>query len=204
MLKILGIVALILLALIVAVVVWLWTGVARGARRRDARLIALIDPIGQRLEAGEVVSAEEIAALAARPEMRHMLFTALRHMQKPELFPTSHSSSVAQGESALVYWLMHPNELQDAPEAIECVETIKRSISGQEADFHVYRYRMAAGHWAAKDGWILGLAGPMPVDGEPYAERPGAFSRIGDIEGKVPPAELVDWYVAMLKQKGMA
>jgi hypothetical protein len=39
---------------------------------------------------------------------------------------------------------------------------------------------------------------------EPYAEMPGAFSRVSDIEGKVKPSELVDWYVEMLRQKGLA
>ena len=99
--------------------------------------------------------------------------------------------------------MMHPNELQAAPEKIELVETVRRHVDGRDAQFHVYRFRMPAGHWAAKDGWELGLAGPMPESAEPYLEMPGAFSRGGDIEGKVKPAELVDWYVDMLRQKGM-
>jgi len=37
----------------------------------------------------------------------------------------------------------------------------------------------------------------------PYSDMPGAFSRATDIDGKVKPAELVDWYVGMLKQQGM-
>lgn len=67
----------------------------------------------------------------------------------------------------------------------------------------VYWYRMPAGHWAAKDGWILGLAGPMLVTSEPYSQLPGAFSQAGDLEEKVKPVELVDWYVGMLRQKGI-
>jgi len=199
MLKVLGIVV----GLIVVFLIWRWTSVARGAGQRDDKLISRIDPIGKKIDAGEVVSPDEIAVLAARPEIRYMLFAALRQMKKPDLLPTSYSSSIAQGESALAYWMMHPNELQDAPEAIEFVETIKRPVDGREADFHVYRYRMAAGHWAAKDGWILGVAGPMSASAEPYSEMPGAFSRVGDIEGKVKPVELVDWYVGMLKQQGI-
>lgn len=197
--KILAVVAV----LIVAFVVWRWTSVARGASQRDEKLIARLDPIGKKIEAGETVSPQEIAALAAKPEIRFMLFGALRQMKKPELLPTGYSSSMAQGESALAYWMMHPNELQDAPETIEFVETVKRPVDGRAADFHVYRFKMPAGHWAAKDGWLLGLAGPMPVDAEPYSEMPGAFSRSGDIDGQVKPTELVDWYVGMLRQKGI-
>jgi len=189
--------------LLVAFLVWRRTSVARGARQRDERLVARLDPVGKKIEAGETVSPQEIESLAAHPEIRHMLFMMLRHMEQPDLLPTQYSSSVAQGESALAYWAMHPNEFRDPPEAIEFVETVKRSVGGQEADFHVYRFRMPAGHWAAQDGWILGLAGPMEIGAEPYAYLPGAFSRAGDAVGKVKPSELVDWYVGMLRHKGV-
>lgn len=72
-----------------------------------------------------------------------------------------------------------------------------QAVSPQEVE------TVAAGHWASKDGWILGLAGPMRRNVEPYFEMPGAFSRVGDLEGKVKPSELVDWHVGMLRQKGM-
>ncbi len=32
---------------------------------------------------------------------------------------------------------------------------------------------------------------------------PGAFSRGNDIDGKVKPSELVDWYIGILRQKGI-
>jgi hypothetical protein len=197
-------IAIAILVLIVAFVIWRWMSVARGARKRNERLFARLAPILKKIEAGQAVSPEEIEALAVRPEIRHILFGMLRHMKRPDLMPTSYSSSVAQGESALAYWMMHPNELRDAPEAIEFVETVKRTIDAEEADFHVYRYRMPAGHWAAKDGWLLGLTGPMTLgSSEPYSHMPSAFSRAGDIDGKVKPSELVDWYVGMLRQKGL-
>jgi hypothetical protein len=203
MLKIFALVAVVFVVLVIAFVIWRWTSVARGASERDEQLIARLDPIGKKIDAGEVVSRQEIDALAARPEIRYMLFAALREMKKPELLPTIYSSSISQGESALAYWMMHPNELQDAPETIEFVETVKRPVDGREADFHVYRYKMAAGHWAEKRGWMLGLAGPMAVGAEPYSEMPGAFSRADDIDGKIKPSEIVDWYVDMLRQKGV-
>jgi hypothetical protein len=190
-------------ALAVAFIVWRLTSVARGGRQRDAKLLARIDPIGEKLDAGEPVSPREIEELARRPEMRYVLYDVLRQMGRADLLPTQFISSVEQGESALAYWMMHPNELQDVPEAVEFVETIKHSVDGREADFHVYRYKMAPGHWAAKEGWLLGLAGPITAGAEPYSEIPGAFSRAGDSEGKVTPAELVDWYVGMLRGKGM-
>jgi hypothetical protein len=197
-------VALAVVVLLVAFIAWRWTSVRRGARRRDDALLDRIEPLGRRLDAGETVSPGEFAALAARPEIRYVLFEVLRQMNRADLLPTNYSSSVQEGESALAYWLMHPNELQGAPEEIQLVETVRTTVDGLGADFHVYRYRMPQGHWAAKDGWLLGLAGPMRSGSEPYAEMPGAFSRAGDADGKVTPAELVDWYVGMLKAKGLA
>ncbi len=191
-------------ALVVGFIAWRLRSVSRGAAERDEKLIARVDPLKKRIEAGETVTLQEVAVLAARPENRFVLFAMLRHMKRSDLLPGNYSSSAAQGESALAYWLMHPNELQEAPAAIELVETIKKPIDGREAELHVYRYRMPEGHWAAQNGWMLGVAGPMPKAGEPYSEMPGAFARgESDLEGKVQPAELVDWYVDMLRQKGV-
>ena len=163
-----------------------------------------LDPIGVRLEAGQIVSSEEIEKLAGKPEIRFMLFAMLRQMDPPDLLPSAYISSIAEGESSLAYWMMHPNEFGDAPDKIEFLETLRRTAQGgHEVEFHVYRFRMADGHWAAKDGWQLGLAGPMRAGIEPYSEMPGAFARVGDAAGKVQPIELVDWYVEMLGQKGL-
>lgn len=189
--------------LLAAFIIWRWTSVVRGATERDEKLIARIDPLAKKIDAGQPIMPQEVATLAARPEIRFLLFAALRHMNRSDLLPSGYSASVAQGESALAYWVMHPNELGEAPATIELMETIKRPVDGRDADFHVFRYKMPAGHWAEKDGWLLGLAGPMPVAGEPYSELPGAFSRAGDLHDKVKPGELLDWYVGMLKQKGL-
>lgn len=202
-LKIVAIAIVAVVVLVIGFFIWGLISVARGMRKRDEKLLVRLDPIRKKIEAGQPVSAQEIEVLAACPEIRFMLFAMMRELNRPELFPASYSSSIAQGESSLAYWMMHPHELQDAPETIELVETVKKSVDGHDADFHVYRYKMAAGHWAAKDGWILGLAGPMKNGIEPYSDRPGAFSRVGDIDGKVKPVELIDWYVGMLRQKGM-
>jgi hypothetical protein len=202
MLKILAIAGGLLL-LAVVFLFWRLTSVGRGMRKRDEKLLARFDAIGKKMEAGQPVSPDEIEALAVRPENRFMLFVLLREMKRPELLPTNYSSSVSQGESALAYWMMHPNELQDAPEMIELVETLTRNVGGEIAEFHVYRYKMAQGHWAAKDGWILGLAGPMTQGVDPYSSLPGAFSRVGDVEGTIKPSELVDWYIGVLRQKGL-
>ena len=191
------------LALFIALVLWRLFSVGRGMRQRDRKLFARLDPVASRLEAGDAVAPAEIDALAAQHELRFLLFNALRHLGKSELLPARFNSTEAQGEAALAYWMTHPNELQAPPEQIECIATFPRVIDAAPGIFHVYRYRMPAGHWAANDGWLLGLAGPLQPDAEPYAALPGAFSRVNDHEGQISPADLVAWYLDMLRQKGL-
>lgn len=59
---------------------------------------------------------------------------------------------------------------------------------------------MPVGHWAP--GWLLGFAGPMEnTSNEPYSSIPGAFSRASDVEGKITPREIIDWYLSILRHK---
>ena len=99
----------------VAFVWWRWTSVARGARQRNEKILRLIDPIGAKLHSGRTVTPDEVSDLARRPEVRHMLFAVLRDAKRPDLIPQDYSSEVHQAASSLAYWMMHPNELQDAP-----------------------------------------------------------------------------------------
>jgi hypothetical protein len=188
---------------IVAFVWWRFTSVGRGARQRDERLLKRLDPIAQRLLAKEKVAEEEIAALARQPQYRPMLYAMLAHFERLDLFPLGYLTPVAQGEGRLVYWMMHPNELQDAPADIELVEEVVRERHGLRLTFFVYRYRMAEGHWAHKDGWLLGLAGPFLDNDPPYTGPAGGFSRGSDKDGIVKPADLVDWYLGMMQKKGL-
>ncbi len=96
---------------------------------------------------------------------------------------------------------MHPNELQDAPSEIQVVEEVDRDLQGERGKFLVFRYRMPAGHWAEKDGWLVGLAGPFFDKDVPYSGLAGAFSRCGDKFGEVKPLELIDWYIGIVTRK---
>lgn len=126
-----------------------------------------------------------------------MLYQLLHHYNRTDLFPAAYLSPESQGEAVLAYWLMHPNELQDAPAAIQLVDKVEREREGNGAHYYVYRYRMGAGHWAEKDGWLLGVAGPFAEDEAPYSGSASAFSRCGDKEGTIESEELVDWYIKM-------
>lgn len=187
--------------LFVAFIWWRYTSVARGVRQRDEKLLAVLDPIAQKLSKKEPVTAEEIANLSRQPQYRPMLYQMLKHFERLDIFPSEALSIQAQGAGILAYWMMHPNELQDAPSEIELVEEIERDVRGEQCKFLTFRYKMPAGHWAEKNGWLLGLAGPFLEMDDPYSGIAAGFSRCGDKYGEVKSAELIDWFVGMVARK---
>lgn len=190
-----------IVVLLSAFVWWRYTSVARGARQRDQRILPLIDPIGEKLASGKQPSIEEIENVANKSYARPFLYQALKHFERLDLFPKRFTTPEAQAESKLAYWMMHPNELQDAPETIELSEKVTRQLDGEKVDFYVFRYQMTDGHWAARDGWLLGLAGPFFENDVPYSGVAGAFSRCGDKYAEIKPDELVEWYIEMATRK---
>src|SRR6185369_2810673 len=154
-------------AALVAFIWWRWTSVVRGARQRDEKLLRLLDPVGEKLASGQTPSTEVIKKLANAPAVRPFLYAALKSFERLDLFPAEYCSELAQAESMLAYWMMHPNELQDAPEQTELVETVVRKIEHRDCRYYVFRYRMPAGHWAGSD-WLLGLSGPFVDNYPPY------------------------------------
>ncbi len=189
------------MALFAAFVWWRYTSVARGARQRDAKILPLIDPIGRKLASGQTPTLEEVEQVANQSFARPLLYELLKHFEKLDLFPQHLATQEAQAEAILAYWMMHPNELQDAPNRVELVEEVARKLDGQACSYFVLRYEMADGHWAAKDGWLLGLAGPFFKGDVPYSGVAGAFSRCGDKYGDTTAADLVDWYIRMTTGK---
>src|SRR5688572_18950225 len=144
------------LLLLAGFAIWVLTSVSRGARRRDRRILDVLEPLGRKLQRKEPVDVAEIRALAEMPHVRGMLHALLEHYAMRSAFPEGFNSRQHHAESMLVYWMMHPNELQDPPARLEPVESVPRRIGGRDAEFLVFRYQMAPGHWAGTD-WLLGL-----------------------------------------------
>lgn len=178
-----------------------YTSVQRGEDARDARILRDLQRIADKLRAGCTVDPTEVAALAAVPQNRPLLHALLKHYEQLALFPAEYLSVEAQALANLSYWMMHPNELQDPPAAIEIVETVARSLDGVNADFVVLRYRMPDRHWAAGNGWMLGLSGPFLTSEPPYSGVASAFSHCSDKYGSTMPGELVDWFIRLVRGK---
>jgi len=193
----------ILLGIVVAIVLfilWRRSSVERGARKRDDMVLRELDPLGEKLAGGERVSRDEVVDLALRPHLRLLLHDVLKHYEKLDLFPEDLRTEPAQAEALLAYWLMHPNESQAAPDEVEQLEVIERTPEGEPVRFYAMRFRHHEPHWASKDGWMLGFAGPFFDDDTPYSGNAAAFSTFAK-EGEKTPAEVVDWYIDMVHKK---
>jgi hypothetical protein len=184
-----------IIAAVAAWIVWRLGSVSRGARQRDTRILRELAEIEAALRANREVPAADIAPLAARPHLRRLLFGMLRQCEKVELFPEEHLGRRSQAEAALVYWLMHPNELQDPPADLQHVATLSRDVQGKKAEFEIFRYKMPAGHWAGSE-WILGLAGPFFAGDAPYAGVATGWSVASETEGRSTPESVLHGYLA--------
>lgn len=186
------------LFLIVAFVVWRYLSVARGARKRDQALLQMLAPVAQQLLEGRPVDATEVRRLAQQPAPRILLHRLLHETGHAELFPPELLTRRGEAESVLARWLIHPNELQNAPSELELVEIVERPFRASPVEVYVFRYKMPPGHWAGAE-WILGLAGPFFAADAPFASLAGGFSRAR--AGAVEPGEFVDWYLKVLDQR---
>ena len=186
-----------ILAAVVAFVFWRIGSVGRGARQRDARILREL-AVDAALRSGSELRPTDVAAPAGKPHLRRLLFGMLRDRQKADLFPQEHLSRRSQAEAALVYWMMHPNELQEPPAEIQHVVSLSREVLDRKAEFEVFRYRMPAGHWAGSE-WILGLAGPFFAGDSAYGGPATGWSVASETEGRATPEGVLEGYLARIE-----
>ncbi len=187
MLKILGLVLAGLIALVVAAVAWLYIRAARGQRRAYGALLDRIAPVMQDLARGETPQSALLDRYAENRETRKVLFEALEEANRRDLFPSKYLAWEMLAEADLVAWLCHPNELGAPPSEIQLVARIPEpGAAAPDSAYFVFKYRMHEPHWAAKNGWLAGVAGPYDTAGEPRTSGRGTFSRFEAIEARSP------------------
>jgi hypothetical protein len=188
MLKIIGLVALGLVLAVVVGFVWLRARAVRGQQKAYAALLDRISPVTQALARGEEPQPALLDRYAADRETRKVLFDALDEANRRDLFPSEYLAWEKLAEADLVAWLCHPNELGAPPSEIELATRIPApgSAPGTNQTCFVFRYRMHEPHWAAKDGWLAGVAGPYDTAGPPRSSARGTFSRFESFESRTP------------------
>jgi hypothetical protein len=187
MLKTIGIAVAAFAALILVLVGWLYYRAVAGGRRAYAALASRIGPVADALAKQEEPSPSDLQRFAAERETRKVLFDALNAFDRTGLFPAEYRTWELMAEADLVAWLCHPNELGDPPAQIELLARVPEpgNVDGKSVYF-VFRYRTLEPHWAAKDGWLAGVAGPYAIDAPPTPHGNGTFSRFEAAESRTP------------------
>ncbi len=108
-------VLLVVVALVAGFIWWRWTSVRRGANQRDEIIAREVDPIANRLEHGEPVAPADVGALASRAQLRPLLYMALKHYKRTDLFPAELLSPEAQAEGILGVLANAPERTAGAP-----------------------------------------------------------------------------------------
>jgi hypothetical protein len=165
-----------LVAVVVAFVVWrLWATVA-GGNRAYAALRGRMRPLTDSLDAGQAPAPADLERFAADRATRKVLHEELEERGRLGLFPSRFLTQESMAEADLCAWLNHPNELAAVPDEIELMEVLP-APGEDDLRYYLFRYRVHAPHWAAKDGWMAGVAGPYPARGPVARSAPGTFSR---------------------------
>lgn len=150
---------------------------------RDADIFEKLAPLTEIVEKGEDPDPALLQALAQDTALRSAMYAILKVNEKTHLFPKAFLNFEAGAETAMVYWLLHPNELGQSPDHIKFLKKVQREyqLKGREEkeplDYYVFQFRMDEPHWAAEFGSVLGVTGPYVAESEPYDSAPATFSR---------------------------
>jgi hypothetical protein len=174
-----------LISLIILFLAYRWWTTTRDVNLLNQRILEQIDPIAEAIQNGIEPDSSEIKRLAAEPLTRNELHDVLLFFQRLDLFPNEYHNAQSFAESDMVRWLCHPNELECEPDEIELMGIVTREQGKDKTkvEYFVYRFRMHEPHWAAKDGWLAGVAGPYQVH-EPMPRAVATFSRFEAYDSK--------------------
>jgi hypothetical protein len=187
MLKVIGLVAAGFVLAVVAVIAWLYARAVRGQQRAYGALLHRISAVTEALARGETPQEALLERFAANRETRKVLFDVLDEAKRRDLFPPEYLAWDKLAEADLIAWLCHPNELGAPPSEIELAAQVPAPASTlADATYFVFKYRMREPHWAAKDGWLAGVAGPYDTSGAPCSSARGTFSRFERFESRTP------------------
>jgi hypothetical protein len=180
------------LGLVALLVVWRLYATIAGGERAYNRLLAEIAPITRALAAGHDPAEADLVTFASDRRTRRVLYDVLDHQRKLHLFPRQFLTWEAMAEADLAAWLNHPNELGSPPDEMELMTRARDP--GVDTHYFLFRFRMRPPHWAAKDGWLAGVAGPYDLSQEPKPYGPGTFSRFESFDSRTPEqhVEMID------------
>jgi len=193
-LSVLGLFALLVVSLLYATIA--------GGRRAYRALLARIAPITQALGAGRDPTEADLVAFASDRATRRVLYDVLDHQSKLHLFPRSFLTWEAMAEADLAAWLNHPKELGSPPDEMDLMSRVRAPGAGPDTHYFVFRFRTKPPHWAAKDGWLAGVAGPYDLSQDPTPYASGTFSQFESFDSRTPEQHVETIDSATHKRRG--
>jgi hypothetical protein len=188
------IIGLIVLAIVIFAVFRLVT-VKRQNNKLNAERFDRVKELYNKLESRQELTENDVLPFAKNVLTRQTAFQLLADNDKSNLFPKEYNTLIKAAESSLANWLEFPTELGACPEEIEHIKRVTFDFDGQNNFVHyeVFKCKTNEPHWAAKDGWFLGVVGPYFDDSKPYDFPQATFSRISSTIDKVSPDEEAKW-----------
>jgi len=185
----------ILLALIIIFVIYRYLKVSHQNKNLNRLRFERIRPLYEKLANSQTVDPQDVLPYAADIKTRHLAYQLLTSRGKKDLFPEEYYTLIKGAESQLANWLEFPTELGACPDEIEHIKRVTFDFDGQGSYVHyeVFKYKVNEPHWAAKDGWILGVVGPFFDDSEPYHHAGATFSRVDSTIDKISPDAEALW-----------
>jgi hypothetical protein len=164
-------------------------------RKLDDLRFERIKPLFEKLDNGEIVTLDDVVPFAENLLTRATAFHLLSKYNKQDLFPEKYNSLLKGAESYLANWLEFPTELDACPDEMVHIQRVTFAFEGPEKNVHyeVFKYRVNEPHWAAKNGWILGVVGPYFDNSKPYDPVEGTFSRVSSSLDNHSPEEEAKW-----------
>ena len=165
--------------------------VQRRFRKMAEQKYDLIKPLILKLNAGEMPSRDEVAALTQQASLRPIVFDILSMHRLGALFPNEYSTLEKSAESSLVSWLEFPTELGRAPESIELMTDV--TLPEDDAlKYYVFRYLAKPTRWATRNAWMIGVCGPYTDHSKLYDPPLRVYSRFNTTDS-ITPEEEVRW-----------
>jgi hypothetical protein len=188
------IIGLIVLAIIIFAA-YRFIKVKRQNRKLNAARFDRVKVLYEKLENGQELAEQDILPFAKNVLTREMTFQLLNDRNKINLFPKEYNTLIKGAESNLANWLEFPTELGVCPDEIEHIKRVTFDFDGAHNFVHyeVFMYGVDEPHWAAKDGWILGVVGPYFNDSKPYDFAHATFSRVSSTLDKITADEEAKW-----------
>lgn len=141
------------------------------------------------LTADKPVSQEILISIADDVTERERFSRILHSRGFGDKFPDRYRNNADAAAANMVQWLMHPNELGEAPAAFELAKRFEYNDSGETVEYFVYRFKAKASEDEPDPKWLMGVCGPYTV---------GTFDTEG---GAHTFSRFKEWDPALLEQE---